>query len=479
MRTVVIIGGGFTGAATAIHLARSALTPLEIAVLEPRAEVGRGVAYSASDPDHRLNAPAAMHVLFPEDSFAFENWLGRTGGFEDDPEMEALGGGFYPRRGVFGAFVNAQFSAHAKHNPSRSRIKHIRATALDISPVGTQSNVHLACGSSIAADLVVLTTSNEQPAIPHPFSSEDVARPHFIANPWDLTALSNLDAGARLLIVGSGLTAADVIATALREKPQTGITVLSRSGLRPASRADSPPTRDFPLWERLNAKPSLFEARHGALRSVRAVLKALRADIATFADNGQPWQSAFDDLRDSVRGVWMALPADEKRRFQRHLRRRYDSHRFRYPPHTHAKLKLAEAAGRLSFWRASIERVVAQERGFEVTWLDPESGCQHVDVFAGVVNCTGPASRPENSTNLLLQRIVQAGTARTSPIGVGIDVDHNCRVLNANGEVQANLYAYGPLTYATFGYPQGSPFIVDQILRAMPMMLDVDASHAS
>jgi uncharacterized NAD(P)/FAD-binding protein YdhS len=78
MTAVIVIGGGFTGAAVAVALSRQAQTPLDIAVIEPRAEVGRGVAFSATDRDHRINAPAANHVLTTDD----------VGGFHARPALE-------------------------------------------------------------------------------------------------------------------------------------------------------------------------------------------------------------------------------------------------------------------------------------------------------------------------------------------------------------------------------------------------------
>ena len=42
MTAVIVIGGGFTGAAVAIGLSRRAQTPLDIAVVEPRVEIGAG-----------------------------------------------------------------------------------------------------------------------------------------------------------------------------------------------------------------------------------------------------------------------------------------------------------------------------------------------------------------------------------------------------------------------------------------------------
>ena len=53
MKRWVIAGGGYTGAATALHLARHSPQPLRIQLVEPRAQLGAGLAHSAEHPDLR------------------------------------------------------------------------------------------------------------------------------------------------------------------------------------------------------------------------------------------------------------------------------------------------------------------------------------------------------------------------------------------------------------------------------------------
>ena len=72
---VAIIGGGFTGSAIAVHLARHAIAPLAITIFEPRASLGGGVAYSSRDPAHRTNVAAARMSLYSDDESHFERWL--------------------------------------------------------------------------------------------------------------------------------------------------------------------------------------------------------------------------------------------------------------------------------------------------------------------------------------------------------------------------------------------------------------------
>jgi|GEM_PF-2745193 len=54
----LIIGGGVSGSLLAAHLLRQP-GKRRLTIVEPRAQLGRGEAYSASEPEQTLNANAA------------------------------------------------------------------------------------------------------------------------------------------------------------------------------------------------------------------------------------------------------------------------------------------------------------------------------------------------------------------------------------------------------------------------------------
>lgn len=78
--SVVILGGGFCGAALAINLLRRVRRPLQVVLVEPQPILGQGVAYSTDDPLHLLNVPADNMSAFVDDSGHFLGWLARQAG---------------------------------------------------------------------------------------------------------------------------------------------------------------------------------------------------------------------------------------------------------------------------------------------------------------------------------------------------------------------------------------------------------------
>jgi uncharacterized NAD(P)/FAD-binding protein YdhS len=74
-RSIAVIGGGASGALIAAHLLKCADDDVHLTLIEPRAQVGRGLAYATENESHRLNVRASNMSAFPDDPDHFWRWL--------------------------------------------------------------------------------------------------------------------------------------------------------------------------------------------------------------------------------------------------------------------------------------------------------------------------------------------------------------------------------------------------------------------
>ena len=94
--TVVIVGAGFSGLLTALHLAADPAGP-KVRLIERAGTFGRGAAYSTANPDHLLNVRVANMSAYPDEPDHFIKWLGTHSGWSSH-------GGFVTR-GIYGDYL--------------------------------------------------------------------------------------------------------------------------------------------------------------------------------------------------------------------------------------------------------------------------------------------------------------------------------------------------------------------------------------
>jgi len=226
---VAIVGGGFSGSAVAAQLARHAPDGFSVRIFEP-SELGRGAAYGTRHAEHLLNTRAAGMSMFPDDPEHFVRWLGRR----------ADRAAFVPRR-LYGDYV-AEIARRALERP-HFRLVNGRVRAIRRS--GRGFVVESAAGSRIEARAVVLATGNALPA-DHFLPAEVTAHPGYVGDPWRYDYRS---VGGHVLLIGSGLTALDVL-VALRASGHRGIVhIISRHGRYPAVHADVAPYDVIPALD--------------------------------------------------------------------------------------------------------------------------------------------------------------------------------------------------------------------------------------
>ncbi len=464
-----IIGGGYTGAAVAVHLSRKSAVPLDISVVEPSAELGRGVAYGTTDPDHRINGPTIQHSLYPDNIEHFDSWCRVSGAYTDDPEcFDDLGRAFV-RRATMGRYVGHELAAHQQDNPSGSSIRHIQDRAVDARVDGNGFVVSLAGNADLASDLLVVTTNNAPPASLPALGGAVAAHQAYYSDPWDLQRLAQIPSNARILTIGTGLTMADVAVTVLRQRPGAKITAISRRGLLPKGQRSVP--REDTIAQALAREVPEFVARHGKPNSVRAILRALRGDIRNQIAAGSDWQVVVDELREAAHHLWPALSEQEQGRFLRHLAPWYETHRFRFPPQTEAQVQAMIEAGRLTTRAAAIVGAVVRGNRIEVTTRRRGQQGLTTEEFDAVINCTGPDRKPSRSGDPFLQNLVSGGLLVNHPLGLGLVADDMFRAQNRDGRYDGRLRVIGPLSRGRLGETTGVPHTTFHIVRVLPDIL--------
>lgn len=453
--TVAIIGGGLTGAALAYRLAlESTSSALQIVVIEPRAELGRGLAYSTPDLEHRLNVPHGKMSISTDDPDHFTRWLTRPKAAALPAGSATLSGQIFAPRTVFGAYIAETLAPFV----TAGRIRHLRAEAKAIRSQGAGFGIALSEGPDLAADAVVLAIAHPAPAIPAVLLPL-LGTQALITDAFAPNTLASISSAERVLIVGSGLTAADILAT-LDKRGHTGpISVISRHGWKsqPHGPMQAETTEDFAGSPEVTAL--------GLLRRVRQVL-------ARDAVRGLTWHATFDRLRAQGPLIWAALPLVERRRFLRHLRGLWDVHRFRIAPQTHAVLTRLEHSRRAQFLIGRLSLVTADAQGLRLTWRPRRAAKLSELPLDRIILATGPDHSRITETNPLLRNLAEGGLITPDPLRLGIHTTPDGLALGSDGTPRPGLYVAGPLARGTVGELMGVPevtkwaeFIAGQVLQ--------------
>lgn len=457
LKTIAIIGGGYTGAAIAFHLARSCLAkidaPARIKIFEPRALLGGGLAYDDPDPAHRINVPATRMTLIPSDPEHFQRWLDDNDALADDPDA-FVGGIPFPARQAFGRYVDA----HVRPLVEAGAIERIAERIVAVAPDQGRWRLTTETGVVHVAENVVLAATHNAPRPLREFAAfaDD---PKLIADALAPGALEGIAPQERVLIVGTGLTGADVACSLAARKHRGPIVMISRRGLRARGHAPVawPPEGDF------SAAPS---------RRATEILRNIRRAIRQAEREGRSWHSVLDGVRAQGPAIWAGLDAEARRRVARHLRPFWDVHRFRAAPQVEATLDEKLSNGGLQILRARLAAVRRDADALTVT-LKTRGGDIEKS-FDRVIVATGPAHGDSLKTQAFLGELAAAGFLELDPSGLGLKTSFRGRAIDAKGQEVEHLFVAGPLARGTFGELMGLPqvsdyalYIAEEISRAL------------
>lgn len=437
-KTIAIVGGGVSGALTAFHLVRKNVAA-RVVIVDPRPELGLGLAYSTPSLRHLLNVPAGKISALRDQPEHFLHWLHAS----YDATMTAAD--FAPRA-IFGNYVRSLLA-------SVSRIEHLQTSVVACQMQGPKATLTLADNRKLAARAVVLATGNFDPALLGGVDPETVGNGTYCHSAWEDSTYANLPADASVTLIGSGLTSIDVLLR-LRELGHRGIvTAISMHGVFPNRHAEYEPLAEPVIAGKPQAK---------ARELLRAVHHAIK--------EGAPWRAVIDSLRGRTNELWLALPLTEQRRFRRHLQWRWDVVRHRMAPPIADQLDAEIAAGSLVHRRGGLHAVLPAEGGAIVQF---RHGNHIAEIAAArVINCTGPDMNYRRVGSPLLNDLFAQGLIASGPHGGGLWSDADGALRAQDGSYSSILFNIGPGRLGTLIESIAVPELRDQAVELAALLAE-------
>lgn len=394
-KSVAIIGAGFSGTLTAIHLAHSpaAETSLDIYLIDPRGSFGPGLAYSPPSDRFKLNVRTKAMGAFPDDIEGFYRWA-------KDRYPTTSPDDFSPRR-HYGEYLS-ELLDRATSRTEGHTLRRIHDEAIDIAPNESSGgwNITLRNGTKLTVDACVLAIGNLMQTAMNSERSTTAFR-----QPFNATSYEGISSCRSVFILGSSLTAIDVILECEARGFNGNYTVLSRHGRFPRAHESLPSSVTACL-------PEDWDTRG----STRALVETIRAESRRLGSS----QPVFDAMRPKMQSMWRHLSLAERKRFLRHVRPIWDTHRHRIPAEHASVIERLQASHRLEIVAGRLLEVVANEGHSKVSFRDRGSHATTFNrAFDAAFICAGPEGDLSTTKHPLARRLVERQLLLPGPLKLG------------------------------------------------------------
>lgn len=374
MPTIAVIGGGASGLLVVHQLFNEfkRLNQKNFKVLWFGKEkvFGLGAAYSTKNKEHLLNVRTEGMSAFPDDPLHFWNWASKLQKIEKTS--------FLPRT-LYGEYLQ-ELIPHDLH------LEQINEEVMEIHPIPIANKPGnkfecITINKVYLADYVVL-------AVGHLFPKKKPAEPNEISD------ISKIAEGSKVLFIGTGLTMVDGVLTLLSRDNPGKLTAISRRGLLPRVHSfyqKHSPTLKFEEWLK------------GENYSLRSSFKMMVEECQNAMLNGSDWRSVFDLIRPKVPKIWSHFSTKDRKRFLRHVVRYWDIHRHRMAPDVFQQLENAKNSGTFQVIKGSLDQISKSD-------------------FDAIVDCRGLSMDIRACDSPLIQQLIQIKILKLDDPSLGAQV---------------------------------------------------------
>jgi uncharacterized NAD(P)/FAD-binding protein YdhS len=323
---------------------------------------------------------------------------------------------FVPRR-RYGEYLQSVFERSTQGVDRVHRV-HAQITGIAEEDGGFRLT---AARESVRAACVVLALGTFAPS--DDFAGDAVrSSPQYVGNPWKVPFD---DLSGNVMLIGSGLTAIDVVVELEYRHYAGDVYLLSRHGL-------------LPQVHRNYGQSIESELDTG---SALSMLRSVRAAIARAQHDDLDWQAVVDGIRPLTQGIWQSWPLRERERFLRHLRAYWETSRRRVPPEVEQAVRDMRERGKLHPMAARIQTIERRGDGFRVRARHANQ--MLVRDVDWLINCTGPRGDVAKIDDPLIRSLLKNGLLRPHATRMGVDAMPDGRTIDADGNVRDRLLVAG------------------------------------
>lgn len=473
-----IVGGGAAAVCVVDALAQSSHLRAELTVFDAAPQLWRGRAYQKDSDVILVNSPVEDMSVRDGDSGHYERWLAAHGHTDE----------FAPRATYGDYLEQSAHDAIARLRERRWRVTIVRENVTGARRDGERVELCTGEGPHAPFDHVVLAVGGGSPQDTYNLTG----RPGFVGEPYPVSrTLAHIAPDDEVAVIGTGLTAVDVL-LALESREHRGpITLLSRKGVLPAVRRRSVP------HELAHFVPSRLHELAGAAKQVRFedVVDLLATELAgAGTDLAEVWQEiscvgeedAIARLRRQLGDtacthmgmrvlqqavhvcgpdLWPLLQEAVRRRVLAEHHRTLMSLCCPMPPSSARTLLRLVDAGTLTVL-SGVRHVAATPDGFAVTTASRRLHVRHV-----INGVNASAHRVPLSARRLANALYDQRLAIPHPDG-GLCVDTASSRLIGTSLANPGIYAIGDIAGGTFFFTFGIPSLVD---RGRDIVADITA----
>lgn len=431
LERIGIIGGGFTGTLTAVHLIQQGLAGLEIILISRPGTFSTGTAYAPYSGKHLLNVAAGRMSAFRDRPDHFLQWLMARPEFQDQGR-ELVASAFVPRR-LYGEYLTDIWTEALATARSRGvRVTRLEGTVTDLE-VAEGIRLTLEGGQHVHVDRCVIATGNPLPRDPRIANTAFYPDPHYHRDPWSAAAVSGVRNDLPVLIVGNGLTMVDTVFGLLEHDFKGTIISLSPNGFNilPHRHSGLAYTK---LAEEITDDMDLVD-----------LVRLVNRHVKTVKQHGLSAEPVIDSIRPFTQRIWKRLSEAERRTFMARLRHLWGVARHRIPLHVHDRIQQLRIEDRLLVRSGRIVDFTSAGDHVIVDHIDRRTKRAERIRVSRIINCTGPETDLMHLEGSFLKKCLTDGLLAQDALKLGIRTDTDTyQVLWPDGRPHERLFTIGP-----------------------------------